>query len=129
MKSSLIVIVLCLTSLGFLLEAASQTTDPVADTNSARLQLEREQAAFNRDIEREKLDVERQKAWLIGIALRVPLIVDALSMACGTWSQYQQAKLQREAQTRNEQPQFELKAAEIALDERDPGGRWVRHAR
>lgn len=61
------------------------------------------------EIEREKLKVERLKAWLTGLSIFVPLIVAALSFAFSTLSQAQQARYD-----------FEIKAAEIVLGASSP---------
>lgn len=86
----------------------------------ARLKLDTEQAAFNRRLELEKLDVERMKAWITGGSLMVPLMVAAITFALGVRNQNQQARLQREAQEATERAQFELKAAEVVLDVKGP---------
>jgi len=52
----------------------------------------------------------------------VPLMVAAFTLALGVWNQNQQARLQRETQERAERAQFELKAAELVLNEKGPVG-------
>jgi hypothetical protein len=96
-----------------------RTSDEVA---VARLKLETAQADFNKELEQEKLSVERMKAWINGVSLTVPLMVAALTFALSVRNQNQQAKLQREAQAASERAQFELKAAEVVLNERTPVG-------
>lgn len=88
----------------------------------ARLKLETEQAGFNRQLELQKLEMEKTKAWITGGSMMVPLMVAAFTLALGVWNQNQQARLQRETQERAERAQFELKAAELVLNEKGPVG-------
>lgn len=73
-------------------------------------------------LEREKLEVERMKAWITGASYMVPLMVAALSFALGVRNQAEQSRLQRESQEKTALAQFELKAAEIVLAEKGPVG-------
>jgi hypothetical protein len=56
----------------------------------------------------------------------IPLLVAALSIGLGVWSNRQNARLQREFQDRTERSQFELKAAELAFAEKGPHGTYQR---
>ncbi len=97
----------------------SKTADEIS---IARLRLDTEQAAFNRQLEQEKLAMEKTKAWITGASLMVPLMVAALTLALGVWNQNEQARLQREVQEKTERSDFELKAAEIVMNEKGPVG-------
>jgi hypothetical protein len=60
-------------------------------------------------IEREKLKIERFKAWWTGISVVVSVAIGAGTLLFDVWSQNRTAELQ-----------FELKAAEIALNTDNP---------
>jgi hypothetical protein len=85
------------------------------------------------ELEREKVRLERFKVWWTGISIMVPLLVAAVSISFGMWTQSQQAKLQSEIQAqqakvqlelqdRQARSQFELKAAEIVMNTETPLG-------
>ena len=95
----------------------SKTSDEIA---LAKLKLETEQALYIRNLELEKVKVERMKAWINGASLMVPLMVAAGTLSLGVWNQNQQAKLQREAQAVTERAEFELKATEVVLSANGP---------
>jgi len=99
-------------------------------TKSAQLvKIEEDRLAFeqlkhkdNIQLEKQKLELETVKAWSSAIALAVPLLVAAFSLALAVWSQRKQAALALEAQEKEAQTQFEIKAAEIALAQDGPHG-------
>lgn len=85
------------------------------------------------ELEREKIRLERFKVWWTGISIMVPLLVAAVSISFGMWTQsqqakfqselqVQQAKLQLELQSQQARSQFELKAAEIVMNTPSPIG-------
>jgi hypothetical protein len=114
----------------FLTSNFSFAADPLASTAKApstisdqlaveRLKHESAVFEFNRKLEIEKLEVERLKAWITGASYMVPLMVAALSFALSVRNQAEQSRLQRESQEKTTIAQFELKAAEIALAEKN----------
>lgn len=123
-----ILLKLLFSTLFFLAGDGAQAVEPTSQSKvadevaMARLKMDSEQATYNRRLEQEKLDVERMKAWITGGSLMVPLMVAALTFALGVWNQSQQARLQRESQENAERAQFELKAAEIVMNEKGPVG-------
>lgn len=79
------------------------------------------------ELEREKIRLERYKARWTSISIFVPLLVAAVSISVGFWTQTQQAKIQSETQAlqaklqlelqdRQARSEFELKAAEIVMN-------------
>jgi hypothetical protein len=111
------------------------TTDPNSEFTIEYQKLE---------LEREKVRLERFKAWWTGISIIVPLLVAAISISFGMWSQSkqvmvqseiqaqqaklqsdmqaQQANLQAELQNQQARNQFEIKAAEIVMNTEGPLG-------
>lgn len=83
------------------------------------------------EIEFEKLRVERLKGWTTGGSIVISLLIAALTLAFGIWSQHKQvmtqidlqnrqAKAQLELQEQNAKAQFEIKAAEIVMNTNSP---------
>lgn len=84
------------------------------------LKSEKQELEFTKNVELEKLRIERQKAWISGMAFMVPLMVAAITFALGIRNQAEQSKLQRGSQEKSATAQFELKAVEIVLSEKNP---------
>lgn len=71
-------------------------------------------------LEKEKLRVERFKAWWTGISVLVSVLIGASTIAVGMWSQKRTAELQLEVQRQAAQAQFAIKAAELAMSADSP---------
>ena len=113
-KTMLLATMLALSPFSIRAQSAAEQP-PGADT-----QIEMQKFAFEKRIEMEKLHVERHKAWISGAAFMVPLMVAAITFALGIRNQAEQSRLQRESQEKSAIAQFELKAAEIVLSEKNP---------
>jgi len=85
------------------------------------------------ELEREKVKLERFKAWWTGISIIIPLVVAIAGITFSVWNQAQQAKLQSqvqaqgveaqlELQSQQAKSQFEIKAAEIVMNMESPLG-------
>ena len=84
------------------------------------------------EIEFEKLRVERLKGWTTGGSIVMSLLIAALTIAFGMWSQHRQvmtqidlqnrqSKAQLDLQEMSARSQFEIKAAEVVMDTNIPG--------
>jgi hypothetical protein len=71
-------------------------------------------------LEREKLKLERFKAWWTGMSVLVSVLIGATTIWFGVWTQRKTAELQLEVQRQSAQAQFEIKAAEIAMNTDNP---------
>ncbi len=72
------------------------------------------------EIEKEKLKVERLKAWTTGGSIVISLLIAALTISFGVWSQHKQTMTQIDLQDKQAKSQFEIKAAEIVMNTNTP---------
>lgn len=75
-------------------------------SSSDALKLEREKFEYQKDLERQKLEVERLKAWSTGGSILIPLILGVSTLA---W----QTRSANKLKDRDAKDLFDLKAAEI----------------
>jgi hypothetical protein len=81
--------------------------DPARQPSSS--EIERLKFEFHKANEYEKLQVERQKAWISGAALLIPLLL-------GVFTLYWQSRSAMRLREREANDAFELKAAEIVFE-------------
>lgn len=73
------------------------------------IKLEREKFEYQKELERQKLEVERLKAWATGGSIFIPLFLGILTLA---W----QTRTSNSLKDREARDQFDLKAAEILFE-------------
>jgi len=93
-------------------------TQQVASLNSIKTdptQLERAKFEFNVQLERDKLSIERLKAWITGFSVLIPLALGVITLA---WQSRSALILKR----KDASDAFQLKAAELVLGSQTPAG-------
>lgn len=90
----------------------------------AQIELARQQFEFQKELENKKLDIERQKAWLTGGSILVPLLIGSLGIYLQVKSAFnlkaQEFRKSQELKELEFKSAFELKAAEIVLNTTSP---------
>lgn len=82
---------------------------PVSSPSLDLIKLEREKLEYQKELEKQKLDVERLKAWATGGSILIPLILGVFTLA---W----QTRSANKLKDREAKDQFDLKAAEILFE-------------
>lgn len=73
------------------------------------------------ELEMQKIKIERFKGWATGGSIVISLLIAAVTIAFGIWSQHKQVMMQIALQDKQAKSQFEIQAAEIVMNTDTPG--------
>lgn len=92
---------------------------PSENTSLEERKLEIEEKKL--ELEKEKISLERLNAWTTRSSVVISILIAALTVSFGVWSQHKQVMTQLAIQDKQAKSQFEIKAAEIVMNTDIPG--------